>query len=348
MGKNLLLLLTVSVIPDIPDEKLKATSWHRRAIRVFDIRDLTHAVPDRPGPEVGITINTDGGSSVPVFSEDYVQAGEIFEADQLVDLIRGRVDPQSWEDEKNSINLVLGSIVAVNRKEVLDEAAVLLEECRGRRMKGVEIVTRFLSLPGKDLAAIIGSDPKRGSQQEIGEKLVREILAFAEKDPKAVLSVSTFSQLHKQRASMQIGRNVPYVRDVDVEVAQQTTTSDPVTGQLLEGVFLDFQVEIDPDSDDVTLNLRPTMARLRKMSLCRIGGDAGRDKEESGGEKGGQEHGGSSRIMLPELDLQKIRTTVTLRTNSSAMVVVPAEAGEETDRDLVMLVTVRITGAAGK
>ncbi len=349
VGKNLVLLLTVNVMPGDADQTLRVTDHHRRQTRVFDIRDLIHDVPDRKGPEVGIVIQTESGA-VPAFSEEDVQAGEKYEPDEVVNLVRERVRPESWEEPGNWIGLVLGYLVAVNDKEVLDKAAVLLDECRRRRMKGVEVVTRFLSLPGKELAAILQGDARERSRVELTEEELNRVVALAEKDPKSVLSVSTFSQLHKQRASMQIGRNVPYVRDVDVEVAQQAATPDPITGQLLEGVFLDFKAEVDPAGDDVTLELRPVIARLKRMTVAEIG-----EKVDQGGEGKEKKPGGESepqvplgRIMLPELDVQKIRTTLTLGNGASALVLVPAEAAEESDRDLVMLITVRTAGVKAK
>jgi hypothetical protein len=351
IGKNLVLLVRASILAEPHDDPFAATSYHDLQARVFDIRDLMYEVPQWPGPNVGITVGDEEDGMGPAFmmDGDDPRVGERYEYDEIEELVRSRVAPKSWDTPPNSIASVLGYLVVVNRRQAVKEVASLLAQCRSRRMKALEVVTRFLSVDSQALAGILTArDDAAKHGAALTPDQVRSIIGLAKAGKGKMLSSSTFSLLNKQRASIQTGRTVPYIRDVDVEVAQMVSVSDPVTGHLLEGVFLDYKAEFDPDEDEVTLEIRPTIAHLRKMVVAKIG--VSRKKEKENGKDDGDRRAFDERvrIMLPELDLQKIRTTLTLRNGATSLVFCPAEAGGETNRDLVILVTVKTTAVGGK
>jgi hypothetical protein len=343
VGKNLVLAISVKTVTEPEDNRFGASAFHKWQLRVFDIRDLTFKIPNRPGPKVNDLIG-DVHAMPPMFCEesgDDPRIGERYDVDEIVELIRMRVDPESWDVGRNAIGTRLGYLVVVNTDENLKKVEALLEACRRRRMKGVEVVTRFVSLKSKDLVAILGKDVKEEGSATLTDDQLRKILDLAEEDPAAKVSASILPLMNKQRVSLQVGRSVPYVKDVDVEVAQNAATGDPLPGLFLEGIFLDYKAEIDPYEKEVTLEVRPTIARLKKMAVVDVDRRGGKHEESGNGSRKGSRLG---RIMLPELEMQKIRLNLTLRNGATSLVYCPAEAGKETERDLVLLVTVRTAG----
>jgi hypothetical protein len=349
VGKSLVLWLQAG-LPETGREGAAPAAVHDRLLRVFDLRDLTHRIPDHAGPEVGLVVGSEEGGAGAAFMDavDDPQAGERYDPGMIRSLVMERVYPESWDEGANFAELVLGHLVVVNRREALAKIEGLLAEMRERRVRGVEVVTRFLSIPTADLAPVLEQGAKEKGRAFLSPEQAGKILALADRDPAARLSTTVFPLFHKQRASLQTGRSIPYVRDLDVEVAQNAAVGDPITGRLLEGTFLDYRAEIDPAEDEATLELRPTLALLKKMTVSDVGGGRIEEGKKGEGQEGPLQPPLVGRIMLPELELQKIRATLTLRNGSTALLFCPSEAGADSGRDLVLLVSVRTMGTGKK
>jgi hypothetical protein len=100
-----------------------------------------------------------------------------------------------------------------------------------------------------------------------------------------------------QRANVQVLNQVSYISDYDVEIAQLAQIGDPIVQQLRDGIILDIRPVISADRRFVTMELRPTVAILqRPISTFQTT----------------LSNGPPVSIQLPEIRIQRVRTTVTV------------------------------------
>jgi type II secretory pathway component GspD/PulD (secretin) len=66
-----------------------------------------------------------------------------------------------------------------------------------------------------------------------------------------------------QRANVFVAQQITYIRDYDVEVAEQAAIADPIPGVVQDGIVLDVRPTISADRKYITMELRPTVARLK-------------------------------------------------------------------------------------
>ncbi|MCA9317826.1 MAG: hypothetical protein KDB73_20240, partial [Planctomycetes bacterium] len=67
-----------------------------------------------------------------------------------------------------------------------------------------------------------------------------------------------------QRANLQVTRELAYVKDFDVEIAQASVIADPVVDIVKEGVVLDVRPIVHSDRRFITMELRPTVATIKR------------------------------------------------------------------------------------
>ena len=102
---------------------------------------------------------------------------------------------------------------------------------------------------------------------------------------------------NNSRASMHHLRNIAYIRDFEVEIAQAAAVANPVIGTVHDGVALDVRPVVDADLRFVTMELRPTVMTLQ-LPIPTFTTTLGVGQPIS--------------IQLPEVTLQRVRTTVTM------------------------------------
>ncbi|HEB53671.1 MAG TPA: hypothetical protein ENI87_10505, partial [bacterium] len=106
------------------------------------------------------------------------------------------------------------------------------------------------------------------------------------------------------RASMHFMRNISYIRDFEVEIAQAAAVANPVIGTVHDGVALDVRPVVDSDLKFITMELRPTVMALQ-LPIPTFTTTLGVGQPIS--------------IQLPEVTLQRVRTTVTVPDGSTMM-----------------------------
>ena len=97
------------------------------------------------------------------------------------------------------------------------------------------------------------------------------------------------------RANLSVLNQVTYVKDFDVEIAQAASIADPIVDVIQDGVILDVRPVVSADRRFITLELRPTIATLRRPI---------REEITTLGSQN------AVTIQLPELDIQKVRTSI--------------------------------------
>jgi type II secretory pathway component GspD/PulD (secretin) len=98
------------------------------------------------------------------------------------------------------------------------------------------------------------------------------------------------------RSNLTVTNQVAYVQDFDVEIAQAASIADPQIAVIQDGVILDVRPIVSADRRFITLELRPTVAELKRPI---------QNFQTSLGVSGN-----TVTIQLPELEISRVRTTV--------------------------------------
>ncbi len=109
---------------------------------------------------------------------------------------------------------------------------------------------------------------------------------------------------NNSRAHLAVLNQVAYVQDFDVQIAQASSIADPVVQVTHEGVILDVRPVVSADRRFVTMELRPTVARLKRPINERVT------------TLGSQT---SVTIQLPEIEYQRVRTTIPIPDGGTVM-----------------------------
>ncbi len=77
------------------------------------------------------------------------------------------------------------------------------------------------------------------------------------------ITTPSLTVYNTQRANLSAVRQISFVQDFDVEVAQTQFIADPVIGVLQDGVVLDVRPTVSNDRQFITLELRPTVVEVQ-------------------------------------------------------------------------------------
>jgi len=109
---------------------------------------------------------------------------------------------------------------------------------------------------------------------------------------------------NNERASISVINEVTYVKDFDVEIAQAAVIADPIMDIVRDGVILDVKPVVSADRKFVTLELRPTVSQLDRP-IPTFATTLGT--------------GPPVAIEVPTLQVQRVRTTVTMPDNATLL-----------------------------
>jgi general secretion pathway protein D len=132
----------------------------------------------------------------------------------------------------------------------------------------------------------------------IDDTQLEVILRAVEKsDRSTVVLAPKLTAYAGQRANITVLNQVSYISDFDVEIAQAAQIGDPIVQTLRDGVILDLRPVVTADRRFITMELRPTIAILTRPIATFQTTLA---------------NGPPVTIQLPELKIQRVRTTVTM------------------------------------
>ncbi len=122
------------------------------------------------------------------------------------------------------------------------------------------------------------------------------ILRAVSKSERVELVTSPRISVHNTaRGNLSVVNHIAYVQDFNVEIAQAASIADPIVNIVQDGVVLDVRPVISADRRFITLELRPTIATLK------------RPIREVVTTLGSQN---SVTIQLPEVEFQRVRTSI--------------------------------------
>jgi type II secretory pathway component GspD/PulD (secretin) len=106
------------------------------------------------------------------------------------------------------------------------------------------------------------------------------------------------------RSNMSVLRQTTYIKDFEVEIAQAAAVANPVVGVVKDGVSLDVRPVVSADRKFITMELRPTVLDLT-LPIPTFTTTLG--------------VGQPITLQLPETQLKKVRTTVTMPDGGTVM-----------------------------
>jgi len=343
-------------------------------LRMYEVRDIIHPVPNFAGREINIMPST--GIEPP--DEDFEEReGLVVTSDALESLIRDNIAIESWdEDPANSVRITESGTMVVNQTpEVQEMVKHLLDDLREATGIMVDIEARFLKVednfledigvdfrglgqPGLGTNAFLNDYGDASTQGDLGKEIGQgtDLGAFYDEgqdgDLRArveqlydtglgdtdtltgagglsfqwtylndlqmemilrAVSKSERTELvtaprvlvfNTARANIAVMNQVAYVQDFNVEIAQAASIADPIINVVQDGVILDVRPVVSADRRFIMMELRPTVATLR------------RPIREVATTLGSQN---SVTIQLPELDIQRVRTTVPMPDGGTVM-----------------------------
>jgi hypothetical protein len=176
-------------------------------------------------------------------------------ADEIVELLRYQVDPGSWESVAGAFVHAMGEATLLVRQQ--PEALVGVGQAI-RRMEDRWLRPITLDVVAVRLPRTLGAAP---SASEL------EALATAEASGPSI-SLTVFPT---QRVTAFSGRQLSYLLDYDVEVAQKAKISDPIVGTLNAGLGVSARASVSEAGDRVRLDLNAELVELLRMDTLAAG-----------------------------------------------------------------------------
>ena len=138
------------------------------------------------------------------------------------------------------------------------------------------------------------------------------ILRAVSKDERSkLLTAPKVTVYNTQRANVFIARQIAYVKDYDIEIATDAIIADPIPATLQDGITLDVRPTVSADRRYITIELRPTLARLvQDIEQSFINVDV----------TGGNGAGLLVKIETPDMQIERVRTTVTMPDGGTILV----------------------------
>jgi hypothetical protein len=128
--------------------------------------------------------------------------------------------------------------------------------------------------------------------------------AVSKSERREVVTAPRVLVFNTARSNIAVMNQVAYVQDFDVEIAQAASIADPIIDVIEDGVVLDVRPVVSADRRFIMMELRPTVATLK------------RPIREQATTLGSQQ---AVTLQLPELDIQRARTTVPLPDGGTVM-----------------------------
>lgn len=119
-----------------------------------------------------------------------------------------------------------------------------------------------------------------------------------------IVSAPSILVANTGRSNLTVLNQVVYVKDFDVEIAQAASIADPIIDIVQDGVILDVRPVVSADRRFITLELRPTIAEL-KRPIAQFVTTLGSQN--------------SVTIELPALEIQRVRTTIPMPDGATVM-----------------------------
>jgi len=167
-----------------------------------------------------------------------------FEVDAIVDLMRAVVDPQTWDSVDGAEISVRGDRLLVrNVPRVHRKIPAFLKTLRRAADRQLRVEFIAIEATGDD-AALVLNRPRELTEEEEKRLLERDALASI-----------TLHARSGQAVRQRMGREVSYLQDYDVEIAQEAAIGDPIRLSVAEGCSVWMRAFLDESARGARLDL---------------------------------------------------------------------------------------------
>lgn len=221
-------------------------------VRVHDIALLTTSIPDAPGDDLGTT-SRESFTDQPATWQPYT-------TDQVVELVKREVSPESWGGDQNEIEALEGGGLCVRAPADVQQAvAGVLARLEAGIGPQVQLQARRIRISAELLARIGGA----GTLDDARQKALDE--AIGGKADAVLVGEQRIVAFSGQRVHVKDATEVAYLRDYECEIAQESAIADPTPAVLEEGNLLDVRPLLSPDGAWIAVELRLRTATLVQM-----------------------------------------------------------------------------------
>lgn len=119
-------------------------------MKIYDVRDLTHAMQSFPGPELDIP--EPGGKGATMLPP--IDTGDKQETSEFIDIIKKVVAPATWGTTGIDIGEYNGSMVVTQTTEVHQQVDELLRSLRNQKGTQIHVKCKFLTIENSALEQI--------------------------------------------------------------------------------------------------------------------------------------------------------------------------------------------------
>ena len=207
---------------------------------VYDVSDLSMRVPQAAR---WIDVNLVPSKYQPVAWEEY-EPESAFEVDAIVDLMRTVVDRETWDTvEGAEVDVRVDRLFVRNIPRVHRKIPAFLKALRRVADRQVRVEIVAVEATEAD-AALVLNRPRELTEEEEKRLLERDALASV-----------TLHARSGQAVRQRVGREVSYLQDYDVEIAQEATIGDPIRGGVAEGCSVWMRACLDDAANGARLDL---------------------------------------------------------------------------------------------
>ncbi|HVG92923.1 MAG TPA: hypothetical protein VND21_00635 [Planctomycetota bacterium] len=223
------------------------------ALRAFDVSALSEHVADRRGVRLAVVPS----NYTPPEPPELREPRPVFPTEALVDLIKSRVEPASWEQEGVSLDARSDQILVRNDATRLDAIQRALDALRAERTRTTRVRVSLVTLPVTSLPEYwtgledaLVADGGEALRSRPGARFV-DTLGLRLRDGQRLASVS--------------GTMRQYVGDFDVEIAVKSVIANPIVKSVLDGTSLDVWAAPVGRGAEIALELRLERGTVREM-----------------------------------------------------------------------------------
>jgi hypothetical protein len=316
------------------------------ALRTFDVRDLTYAATDFPGPDFNHATPADGcgHSGARVIAEGALS--QCIDSESLAELVMARIHPDEWDAALGtSIEEQGGRLIVMQRPEILEKIARLIRTVRENMETAVRIEggAYLVSTTALDAAmekiqtpGFLGPDERRPFESRLIEAGARQL---------GRVRVTCFSG---QRIHAYAGRMDGMVRDVNIIRGRL----DLVTGVSFEGYCLEVRPVASHDGRFITFSanvqvsgtVAPAAAHTVLAGTSAATGDnavgGSPAKRKAASKRSDAPQVARFRIRTPDIAKHEARVFLQMPSGHSALHCVPAASPCDEGKSVVFVIKV--------
>ncbi len=236
-------------------------------MQLYAVNDLLFAPRDYPGPTIGLTPSGAGGFED---AEEYEEAIEYFEPEQLVQMIRTNVAPGSWEELlTTNIEISGKNLVVTHTPGVHARIGEFLRRLRTHASRLISLDVQVIGISDADRRTLGAAGPFLDADAG------RRLEAWVAEGRVQRMHSGRILARSNQRVALTDLEPVCYVYDYDVEIAQDASISDPLIQRIDQGLVVDARPVVAGGGSHVVMEVRMRRLILTGEKMAKLDTEVG-------------------------------------------------------------------------